>query len=209
MNSYVTCNFDYVKFSNTWLYHLWFHFYLFHQISLNLTSSSVKYLCKLYNCILLLTLGRIYQVFPHKRDTGFRHRGWLANKQMNVHGVWCKAPCPLMWRPEQEFAPRTEVRFLPPQLCSIALRQSLTNWSLQFGSAGVTGTCSHVVSWGSSTCRLLYPSHEPLRDHQESEFVCKSKKNLYYKLELGLCPFQNSGCEPQAVKLSWDSVLKK
>lgn len=88
---------------------------------------------------------------------------------------------------------RTEVRFLPPQLCSIALRQSLTNWSLQFGSVGVTGTCSHVVSWGFSTCRLLYPSHEPLRDHQESDFVCKSKEPLLQARAWTLCPFQSSG----------------
>lgn len=175
MNFYVTCSFDYVKFSKHMIIPPVVSFLLISKISLNLTSSSVKYLCKLYNCILLLTLGRMYQVFPHKRDTGFRHRVWQTSKWMHmVCGV--KHHAHSCGDRSRKFAPRTEVRFLPPQLCSIALRQSLTNWSLQFGSAGVIGTCSHVVSWGSSTCRLLYPSHEPLRDHQESELICKSKK---------------------------------
>lgn len=95
MNCYVICSFESVKFSNTWLYHLQFHFYLFHQISLHLTSSNVKYVYKLYNYFINVSS---VSFLSETLASGLR----LVNNQANGC-LWSvmQAPCPRMWRPDQ------------------------------------------------------------------------------------------------------------
>lgn len=95
---------------------------------------------------------------------------------------------PIHVEPEQEACTKNRSEVSSSQLCSIALRQSQTKWRLQFGSAGVPAHAGYYT-------QVMKPSEIP-----RSQSSYEKAKNLYYKLKLGLCPFQSSGwiSEPQA-----------